>query len=181
MESQGHSDSSDSSAGEIPFFPNHLLSEIALAFAILGLIVVFASLFPVKLAEKYDPLNPPQILEPEWYFMGVYQLLKTQGVAPIHGVVLLSVLAILLILVPLIDRGSERAPRERPLMMAAAFVVILQFLVLTTYGYATPGQLATFSNPMFLVVLLIINGVSIAALLLGAYRQRRITRGRDVG
>lgn len=174
MESQAHSESSNSSSGEIPFFPNHLLSEIALAFAILGLIVVFASLFPVRLAEKYDPLNPPQILEPEWYFMGVYQFLKTQGVEPVHAVALLSVLGILLILVPFIDRSPQRAPKDRPLMMAAAFVVALQFLVLTAYGYATPGQVAVFSDPTFLGLLLVINGISVAALLVGAYRQRRI-------
>jgi quinol-cytochrome oxidoreductase complex cytochrome b subunit len=175
MESQAHSDSTDSSvADEIPFFPNHLLSEIALAFAILGLIVVFASLFPVRLAERYDPLNPPQILEPEWYFMGVYQFLKTQGVQPIHAVALLSVLGMLLVLVPFIDRGTRRAPKDRPLMMAAAFIVALQFLVLTAYGYATPGQVATFSNPTFLGVLLVVNGISVAALLLGAYKQRKI-------
>jgi cytochrome b6-f complex subunit 4 len=177
MESQAHSDSSNSSAeDEIPFFPNHLLSEIALAFAILGLIIVFASLFPAELGKKYDPLNPPQTLEPEWYFMGVYQFLKTQGVQPIHAVALLSVLGILLVLVPFIDKGTRRAPRDRPLMMAAAFIVALQFLVLTGYGYATPGQVATFSNPTFLAVLLLVNGISIAALLLGAYRQRRISK-----
>ncbi|HXZ97922.1 MAG TPA: hypothetical protein VED24_00995, partial [Candidatus Acidoferrum sp.] len=119
MESQAHSDSSDSSPEEeIPFFPNHLLSEIALAFAILGLIVIFASLFPAELGKKYDPLNPPQTLEPEWYFMGVYQFLKTQAIQPIHAVALLSVLGILLVLVPFIDRGPRRAPRDRPLMMA---------------------------------------------------------------
>ena len=134
MESQAHSDTSASAEEEIPFFPNHLLSEIALAFAILGLTVIFASLFPVRLAEKFDPLHPPQILEPEWYFMGLYQLLKTEGVQPVHGVALLSMLGILLMLVPFIDRGGRRAPRDRPLMMAAAFVVILQFLVLTAYG-----------------------------------------------
>jgi quinol-cytochrome oxidoreductase complex cytochrome b subunit len=174
MESQAHSDHSHSPAeDEIPFFPNHLLSEIALAFAILGLIVIFASLFPAELGEKYDPLNPAQTLEPEWYFMGVYQFLKTQAIQPIHAVALLSVLAILLVLVPFIDRGTGRAPKDRPLMMAAAFVVALQFLVLTGYGYATPGQVATFSNPTFLTVLLVVNGISIAALMLGAYRQRR--------
>lgn len=176
MESQAHSDDSRSSLDEIPFFPNHLLSEIALAFAILGLIVIFASLFPVKLAQKYDPLNPPQILEPEWYFMGVYQFLKTQGVQPVYGVALLSVLGILLILVPFIDRGTGRAPRDRPLMMAAAFVVALQFLVLTWYGYATPGQVANLSDPGFLTLLVVVNGISLAALLLGVYRQRRIVK-----
>jgi cytochrome b6-f complex subunit 4 len=175
MESQARSESSHpSTEDEIPFFPNHILSEIALAFAILGLIVIFASLFPAELGEKYDPLNPAQTLEPEWYFMGIYQFLKTQGVQPIHGLALLSVLAILLVLVPFIDRGTRRAPRDRPLMMAAAFVVILQFLVLTSYGYATPGQVAMFSNPTFLAVLFIVNGISVAALLLGAYKQRRI-------
>jgi cytochrome b6-f complex subunit 4 len=180
MESQDHSDNSTSREDEIPFFPNHLLSEIALAFAVLGLIVIFASLFPVKLAVKYDPLHPPQILEPEWYFMGFYQLLKTQGAQPLHGVAILSALGILLILVPFIDRGTRRAPRDRPLMMAAAFVVIFQFLVLTAYGYATPGQVAAFSNPTFLGVLLVINGVSLLALLLGAYLQRRTPEGGDI-
>jgi len=176
MESQVHSDSSHSSEEEIPFFPNHLLSEIALAFAVLGLIVVFASLFPVKLAEKYDPLHPPQILEPEWYFMGVYQFLKTQEVQPVYGIALLSVLAVLLILVPFIDRAPGRAPRDRPLMTAAAFVVAFQFLVLTAYGYATPGQVALFSDLGFLAMLSAVNGISLAALLLGAYRQRKIAK-----
>jgi cytochrome b6-f complex subunit 4 len=175
MESQAHSDSSHSSPEEeIPFFPNHLLSEIALSFAILGLMVIFASLFPAELGKKYDPLNPPQTLEPEWYFMGVYQFLKTQAIQPIHAVALLSVLGILLVLVPFIDRGPQRVPKDRPLMMAAAFVVALQFLVLTGYGYATPGQVATLSNPTFLTVILIVNGISVAALLYGAYKQRRI-------
>jgi cytochrome b6-f complex subunit 4 len=176
MESLAHSESSHSSAeDEIPFFPNHLLSEIALAFAILGLIVIFASFFPAELGKKYDPLNPPQTLEPEWYFMGIYQFLKTQAIQPIHAVALLSVLGILVLLVPFIDRGTQRAPRDRPLMMAAAFVVALQFLVLTVYGYATPGQVATLSNPTFLGMLLVVNCISVAALLLGAYKQRRIS------
>jgi cytochrome b6-f complex subunit 4 len=177
MESQVHSDESQSSAeDEIPFFPNHLLSEIALAFVILGLIAIFASLFPVKLAERYDPLNPPQILEPEWYFMGVYQILKTEGAQPVHAVAILSVVGLLLLLVPFIDRGISRAPKNRPFMMAVAFVVALQFMALTAYGYATPGQVAVFSNPVFLVFLTFVNGVSVTALLLGAYRQRRILR-----
>jgi|GEM_PF-1042129 len=175
MESQAHSDS-HTREEEIPFFPNHLLSEIALAFAILGLVVIFSSLFPTKLAEKYDPLNPPQILEPEWYFMGVYQFLKTQGVQPAHAVALLSILGILLLLVPFIDREPGRAPKDRPLMMAAAFVVAFQFLFLTAYGYATPGQVAMFSDLKVIALLLIVNGISVAALLFAAYRQRRIRR-----
>jgi quinol-cytochrome oxidoreductase complex cytochrome b subunit len=94
----------------------------------------------------------------------------------VHGVALLFVLGILLILVPFIDRGNQRAPRDRPLMMAAAFVVAVQFLVLTVYGYATPGQVAAFSDAMVIALLVVVNGISVAALLIGAYRQRRVTR-----
>ena len=176
MESQARSETPNSSMeDEIPFYPNHLLSEIALAFVILGLIAIFASLFPTGIGEKYDPLNPPEVLEPEWYFMGIYQFLKTQGVQPIHAVALLSMLGVLLILVPAMDRGTRRAPKDRPLMMAAAFVVALQFLALTIYGYATPGEVASFSNPTFLTVLLVVSGISIVTLLLGAYKQRKVS------
>lgn len=177
---QDHSESAESSEEEIAFFPNHLLSEIALSLAILGFILIFASLFPTRLAEKYDPLNPPQFLEPEWYFMGVYQVLKTQGVQPIHGVILLAVLGLLVILVPFVDRGTRRSPRERPLMMAAALVIILQFFALTAYGYATPGQTATFTDPSYLAMFVLVNVISLSALLIGARRQRRISRGANI-
>jgi len=175
MESQAHYKASQGHVEEIPFFPNHLLSEIALAFVVLGLIVVFASLFPVRLAEKYDPLNPPQILEPEWYFMPVYQVLKTETVQPVFAVALLSLVAVLFVLVPFIDRGGRRV-HERPLMMAVALVIALQFLALTAYGYATPGKFALFSDPVFLSLLIAVNGMSAVALVLGMYRQWRIMR-----
>jgi quinol-cytochrome oxidoreductase complex cytochrome b subunit len=175
MESRAHYNTSHGPSEEIPFFPNHLLSEIALAFVVLGLIVVFASLFPVRLAEKYDPLNPPQILEPEWYFMPVYQFLKTETVQPVFAVALMSLIAVLFVLVPFIDRGGRRV-RERPLMIAVAFIVALQFLALTAYGYATPGKYALFSDPVFLSLLIAVNGISAAVLMLGIYRQWRILR-----
>ena len=39
---------------EVPFFPNVLLSEMSLAFAAIGLLAIFVSLFPLKLGEKFD-------------------------------------------------------------------------------------------------------------------------------
>ena len=65
-------------------------------------------------------------------------------------------------------------------MMAAALVFVLQFFVLTAYGYATPGQIATFTDPAFLAVLVLVNGISVGALLIGAYRQMRISRGANL-
>jgi quinol-cytochrome oxidoreductase complex cytochrome b subunit len=94
MALQNHSEGSDE---EVPFFPNVLLEEFSFAVAVIGLLAIFVSLFPLKLGEKFDPLNPPSILEPEWYFMGFYQFLKTQSVQPIYGMVLMSALGIFIV------------------------------------------------------------------------------------
>ena len=50
---------------EVPFFPNVLLSEMSLAIAVIGLLAIFVSLFPLGLGEKYSPTSPPTLLEPE--------------------------------------------------------------------------------------------------------------------
>ncbi len=98
---------------KVRFFPNVLLAEMSLAIAVIGLLAVFVSLFPLKLGEKFDPLNPPSILEPEWYFMGFYQFLKTQDVTPLHGIILMAGVAIFIVLIPFLDRSEERRPSPK--------------------------------------------------------------------
>ena len=131
------------------FFPNVLLAEVTFAIAVIGLLTIFVSLFPLKLGEKFNPLNPPTLLEPEWYFMGFYQFLKTQNVQPFDGIVLMMIFGVFVVLIPFLDRGTERRPLRRPLFTAAAFIIIVEFLALTTYGYLSPGQTGSFANPMF--------------------------------
>jgi len=177
---QGRSDEhevEEVSGKEVPFFPNVLLSEVSLAIAVVGLLAIFVSLFPLKLGEKFDPLNPPSILEPEWYFMGVYQVLKTQSVEPLHGVVLMGILGVFLVLVPFLDKGSERRPWNRPFFTAFAFFAIVQFLALTIYGYLSPGQVGTFANPRFTFALVSTNLIAFGlAGLVFAVNQRNRRR-----
>jgi len=172
---QNHSEESDE---EVPFFPDVLLEEFSFAVAVIGLLAIFVSLFPLKLGEKFDPMNPPSILEPEWYFMGVYQFLKTQSVQPLYGIVLLSTLGIFMVLVPFLDRGSERRPLRRPFFTAFALFAIVEFLALTTYGYLSPGQVGTFANSRFTFAVSLTS--IIALILIGTvyYVNRRIVRGK---
>lgn len=163
----------------VPFFPNVLLAEMSLAFAVIGLLAIFVALFPLELGQKFDPIHPPTILEPEWYFMGVYQILKTQGVQPIYGVVLLAVLGVFLLSVPFIDRGSERRPLRRPLFAAIAFVVAAEFLGLTIYGYLSPGQVGSFTEPGFTGAFLITNASAVVLTVLVLYANRRMRRGLE--
>jgi len=175
---QGHSsEHEEDSEREVPFFPDVLLAEVSLAIAVVGLLSIFVSLFPLKLGEKFDPMNPPSILEPEWYFMGVYQVLKTQSVEPLYGVLLLAGLGIFLVLVPFLDRGSERRPWRRPFFTAFAFFAIIQFLALTIYGYLSPGQVGTFTNLRFTMVFALTNVIAFGLAALVFRRNRRIVRG----
>ena len=162
---------------EVPFFPNVLLSEMSLAVAVIGLLAIFVSLFPLKLGEKYSPTNPPTLLEPEWYFMGVYQFLKTQNVEPLYGIILMAGLGIFIVLVPFIDRGSERRPLRRPIFTAVAFFVIVEFLALTIYGYLSPGQTGSFSNSGFTIAFLTANLLAGGLVVLVLAVNRRIVRG----
>lgn len=170
-------DPSEEEPDNVPFFPNVLLAEMSLAFAAIGLLTIFVALFPLTLGAKFDPIHPPTILEPEWYFMGVYQLLKTQSVQPIYAVVLLACLGIFMVAVPFIDRGSERRPLRRPMFLAFAFFVAAEFLGLTIYGYLSPGQVGSFASPEFTVAFLMTNTVAILLISLVLYADWRIRRG----
>lgn len=175
---QDHSEEqTEESDSEVPFFPNVLLAEVTLAIAVIGLLAIFVSLFPLKLGTKFDPANPPTILEPEWYFMGVYQFLKTQSVQPLYAILLLAGLGIFLISVPFTDRGSDRRPLRRPVFTAIAFFVIVEFLALTTFGYLSPGQVGSFSDSGFTTAFVVTNLLAMALVLLIFAASRRAIRG----
>lgn len=174
----GHSEEHEEENGSnVPFFPNVLLAEMTLAVAVIGLLAIFVSLFPLKLGEKFDPSNPPTILEPEWYFMGVYQFLKTKNVEPVYGIVLMASLGIFVVLIPFLDRGSERRPLRRPFFTAVAFFIAVEFLALTIYGYLSPGQVGTFSDSAFTNAFLVTSLLAAGLVVLVFAVNRRVTRG----
>jgi len=162
---------------EVRFFPNVLLAEMSLAIAVIGLLAVFVSLFPLKLGEKFDPLNPPTILEPEWYFMGFYQFLKTQSVTPFHGIILMVGVAIFIVLIPFLDRGEERRPLLRPVFAAAALLMVTEFLGLTIYGYLSPGQTGSFATAKFTTAFIIVNSIAAILIILVFAANKRVKRG----
>jgi ubiquinol-cytochrome c reductase cytochrome b subunit len=153
-----------------------LLAEIITAPIVLGLLFVFVSLFPLNIGERFDPMKPPTTLEPEWYFMGMYQFLKTQGVEPLHGVLLAAGLGFFIAIVPFLDRTHERHALRRPVFTAIGVCIIIEFLALTTYAYLSPGQIGTFSDSNFTAAFVITNVVAAVFLVLIFAAYRRIAR-----
>jgi quinol-cytochrome oxidoreductase complex cytochrome b subunit len=150
-----------------------LVGEMNLAPLIIGALLVFASIFPMPLGQKYDPMNPPTVLQPEWFFMGLYQFIKTQNVQPIHGVLITIALGFFIVSVPFVERDAEHHSLRRAFFNAAAAFIIVEFLALTIYGYLSPGRVGTFTDSQFTDAFAITNIAALASAgLTLAYSQR---------
>lgn len=123
----------------IPFFPDHALTEYWVAFGFMLALLVIGIVgmsFPVGLEEPADPLNTPAHTKPEWYFLGLYQLLKF--VPKTVGVLIPIVGIILVILLPFFDGKPDKAPkRARTIRMIAAAVFVIGYAILTIWGGTT--------------------------------------------
>ncbi len=127
-------ESNDKQEKTIPFFPDHFMSEfrIAIVFAVILVIIgAVALVYPVGLGEPADELKTPEHIKPEWYFLGLYQLLKyipkTAGVlGPILGV-------ILVLIWPFIDKKSD-TKRQMRIRLIGSIIFTIIIVALTIWG-----------------------------------------------
>ena len=126
----------------IPFFPNYIILEVIVGFIVLAALIVLVSLLPVGLEEKADPLNTPQHIKPEWYFLWIYQFIKLPSLvlgpglaAGLAGIVIPAIGIVLLILLPFLDRKPERHPRRRKVAMVVTVLILVIFVALSIWGW----------------------------------------------
>ncbi|MGD2157970.1 MAG: hypothetical protein PVG32_13935 [Anaerolineales bacterium] len=119
----------------VPFYPDHVTTELKVVIgvtAIVAAIGVLGILLPLGLGDPADPLNTPEHVKPEWYFLALYQLLKfipkTIGaVAPVLAVLLIAVW-------PFIDRRPERSTRARRIRLWVVIIGLIILIALTIWG-----------------------------------------------
>jgi len=128
--------------GEIPFIPNHFISEVIVMYIILAGLVALASLLPTGLEEAADPFRTPEHIKPEWYFLWVYQFLKVPPligisgyVAELIGIFVPAIGGLFLALIPFLDRKPQRHPRTRPVAMAVTALILGILVGLSVWGY----------------------------------------------
>jgi len=132
----------------MPFLPDFLLRDGVGWLAALGLLIGLAALLPegdgffvkLELGTKADPFGAaPAGLKPEWYFLAMFFALKQ---LPAHilglegeqvGVALFTVIGVLFLAVPFLDRKASRGERGRLLPVLGAITLIV-FVVLTFLG-----------------------------------------------
>jgi len=140
----------------IPWFPNILVYFSMLSAIFLALLVAVSVVFPISLPPEFNPATASAYTpQPEWYFLWVYQILKFsvfEGPSITAALALVSVLLALLILLPFLDRRRERNPARRPIYTTLGLIAVVEVLVLTVWGYLTPGQVIPDSDAVIVTV-----------------------------
>jgi len=124
-----------------PFFPNYVLHDVMWWYVALAVLAALALFLPWELGKKADAFAAvPAGIRPEWYFLAMFQTLK---LIPSHvlglegemlGVMGFNVAAVLLLLVPFLDRKNPDG-RQHPFITIAGILAVVYLIVFTIYGY----------------------------------------------
>src|SRR5436190_12678462 len=117
-----------------PFFPYAVTKDAAMACIVMAVIIALSIILGAELGPKADPTTTTYVPRPEWYFFFLFELLrviKPSTLVPLATIGVPTILMVLMILVPFVDRGPERRPERRPVAMATAIFVISAMAYLT--------------------------------------------------
>jgi ubiquinol-cytochrome c reductase cytochrome b subunit len=125
----------------MPFFPYQAARDVTVALLVAAVLLVLAWRGMPALEAPADPSDATYTPRPEWYFLGLFQLLKYfPGRWEIVGAIVLPGLALAtLALLPWIDRGPDRDPRRRRAILAAVTAAVAIVVALTTAGWRDTG------------------------------------------
>jgi ubiquinol-cytochrome c reductase cytochrome b subunit len=134
-----------------PYFPAHTAKEALVGALVAGVLFVLAAQFRAPLEAVAEPTDTDYNPRPDWYFLGLFQLLKYfEGpLEPVGTFWLPNLLLLLLLALPFLDRSRERAPRRRPFVLAAGAMVVVTASALTVAGWLdAPVNKPTLTYPL---------------------------------
>jgi ubiquinol-cytochrome c reductase cytochrome b subunit len=123
-----------------PFFPNTVFKDALAALLIFAALAILAWKVGAGLEGLADPTDTTYNPRPEWYFLFLFQALKAfpGSLEPVAAVLLPGAAVMFLMALPLIDRGSERHPLDRPLLTGLGVLALLVVGSLTVAGLRSP-------------------------------------------
>jgi cytochrome b6 len=129
----------------MPFFPNFLLRDVLAWVVTIGILAALAAIFPWELGQKADPFAPaPAGIRPEWYFVFMFESLKLipAKIGPIDGEILgimgFGICALLLVLVPFLDRRARRGEWSLGFTILG-IVAVIYIAAMTAVSYLMGG------------------------------------------
>lgn len=122
------------------FFPYAVFKDVLVSLLIFCAIAFLAYRFGAGLEPLADPTDSTYNPRPEWYFLFLFQALKSfpGNLEAVAAVLLPGAAALLLALVPFLDSGPERRPLKRPFWTGLGALALSGISYLTWAGYHSP-------------------------------------------
>jgi ubiquinol-cytochrome c reductase cytochrome b subunit len=158
----------------IPWFPDAFLYLAMVGSVFLAFLLAASVLFPISLPPQFSPQAAASYTpQPDWYFLWLYQILKFasfEGKGITYALAAIPLIFVVMALLPFFDKGKERRLAQRPVYVTIGLIIVAEVIVLTVWGYITPGQVISDSQAILVIggTALIIAGVSWAV-----YKMRR--------
>lgn len=108
------------------FYPRQLVLDLAASLLIIVTLALAAHFIPVHLGPVANASDTTFIPRPDWYYLPIFQWLKVvSGKWSLFGGILLpGILALLFAAIPFLDRGRERRPWRRPVVVAGFAIFV---------------------------------------------------------
>jgi cytochrome b6-f complex subunit 4 len=127
--------SENQSEKTVPFYPDHVALEakVALGVGILVIIIGIIGLFaPVGLGAPADPMDTPEHVKPEWYFLSLYQLLRY--IPETVGATFPVVLILLILIWPFLDKKPDTTKKIVKTRFWISVIGMIILIALTIWG-----------------------------------------------
>ncbi|MEO6798208.1 MAG: cytochrome b N-terminal domain-containing protein [Candidatus Dormibacter sp.] len=117
------------------FYPHQTFKDGIVSAGLVVLIFILAVAIGAPLEAPADPATTSYVPVPQWFYLPLDQLLVLVPKQLIPLVLVLPTGGVLLLLaLPVIDRGPERNPFERPAVMVPGAFAVLFMVILTLLG-----------------------------------------------
>jgi ubiquinol-cytochrome c reductase cytochrome b subunit len=120
-----------------PFYPHQLVKDLVVCSLVVVVIGLLAHFSPADIGPKANPADLQYLPRPDWYFRFLFQWLKYwPGSRAVIGIVVIpAIIVLLFLLVPFIDRRSERRPWRRPVSIGLFLAILVSIITLTALSY----------------------------------------------
>jgi ubiquinol-cytochrome c reductase cytochrome b subunit len=120
----------------VPFYPVQLFKDAVVVLFGVGVLIYLAAAFPPGLEAVADPSGTDFAPRPEWYYLGLYELLKIMpaGYEVLATVVIPGLVSVGMILLPWLDRSPSRHPAMRQWVIVTGTFIILMIGLMTLKG-----------------------------------------------